>query len=332
MQHAQERRFGEPFPVAADEATSIGLRVRQRLWEHMALECEAMVQHAQSTGRAVPLDVVDRLDMALSAADAPTAAATLGRRGGSDAPRGEAGGGSAPGAEMSPLASLSAAHAALAQIIAPATPEAVLLTANERYTHPVWYALGPLPVVRQMLGLSILSLVVLLGVSLSHEVNTANMSQTLLTLEGYPLFVIEVFLVSAASLGSCFQNLQKINAVIADGTYNPKFESTYWTRWVMGVISGIILSQIIYDVFLTHGPVDNRTIVGVPPTIGQPILALLGGYSVDVVHSTLSNIINTFGNLFRGPDDESGRRARAAEGMAQERQTSVAPRSDRPAA
>jgi hypothetical protein len=78
------------------------------------------------------------------------------------------------------------------------------------------------------------------------------MSKSLLELSGYPLLMIEAFLVSAASLGGCFANLQKINTVISDGTYDPRAQSTYWTRWMMGVISGIVLSQIVYDFFLAH--------------------------------------------------------------------------------
>jgi hypothetical protein len=285
---------------------SIGERVRQRLWERMARECEAMVLHALAIGHAVPLEVVERLDQALSAPNAPATAAMLGRRITDDVTRDEAGGGKTQGAEMSPLASLSAAHAALAQIIAPATPEAVLLTAEERAAHPLWYALGPLPLARRMLGLALFSLVVMLGVSLSSEVNTRNMIKNLLELEGYPLFVVEVFLVSAASLGSCFQNLQKINAVIADGTHNPKFESTYWTRWAMGVISGIILSQLVYHLVLTHDSEGDVTVPWLSPTIGEPLLALLGGYSVDVVHRILSNLIDSFAGLFGGPGGSMG--------------------------
>jgi len=201
---------------------------------------------------------------------------------------------------MSSLASLSVAHAALAQIIAPATPEAVLLLTDERATHPLLYSLGPLPIVRQMLVLAILSLILLLGISLSDEVNAVNMGKTLLTLSGYPLFIIEVFLLSAASLGSCFQNLQKINVVISDGTYDPKFQSTYWTRWVMGVISGVIFSQLIYVLLMEASTASPG---GVPSTIGEPILALLGGYSVDLVHGILSHTINTLGGFFRGSQD-----------------------------
>jgi hypothetical protein len=32
--------------------------------------------------------------------------------------------------------------------------------------------------------------------------------------------------------------------------YDPKLQSTYWTRWVMGLISGMILSQLVYDLIL----------------------------------------------------------------------------------
>jgi len=108
------------------------------------------------------------------------------------------------------------------------------------------------------------------------------------------------------ALGSCFQNLQKINAVIADGTHNPKFESTYWTRWAMGVISGIILSQLVYHLVLTHDSEGDVTVPWLSPTIGEPLLALLGGYSVDVVHRILSNLIDSFAGLFGGPGGSMG--------------------------
>jgi hypothetical protein len=292
MQHAQERRFDEPLAVAAGEVTGIALRVRQRLWEQMTRECEAMVQHALSTGRTIPLEVIERLDRALSGTDSAVSVPTSGRPSIGELAREEAIVGGAPAAETFPLASLSVAHGALAQIIAPATPEAV--------TRPLLYSMGPLPIGRQMLGLAILSVILLLGIALSEEINPVNMGKTMLTLSGYALFVKEVFLVSAASLGSCFQNLQKINVVISDGTYDPKFQSTYWTRWVMGVISGVIFSQLVY-VFLMPAPTTDAA--AVPATIGQPIFALFGGYSVDLVHGILSRAINTLGDFFRGSRD-----------------------------
>jgi hypothetical protein len=169
--------------------------------------------------------------------------------------------------------------------------------AEEYERHPVWCEFGPLPLVRQMLALALLSLVVLLAVSLSAVVNSGNMSKSLLALSGYPLLMVEIFLVSAASLGSCFANLQRINTVMSDGTYDPRVQSTYWTRWVMGVISGIVLSQLVYDFFLANSS-DDPSIRAIPDAIGQPILALLGGYSVDFVHGVLKRAINTVGSFF----------------------------------
>jgi hypothetical protein len=81
----------------------------------------------------------------------------------------------------------------------------------------------------------------------------------------------------------------------------------------MGVISGIVLSQLVYELFVTStsGPKAGAAIPGL---IGGPLLALLGGYSVDVVHSILNRIINAVSSVFRGTDDgSSGRQQSPAE-------------------
>src|SRR5215470_9397364 len=271
--------LGELRPGDVRGVTGFDAAVRERLWQRMARECEAMVQHAFSTGRAVPVEVMEHLDWAVSAPDESVTVAASDRR--DDASSADTEARSASAVEMSRFVSLAVAHAGLARAIAPATPEAVLLMADERRRHPAWSEFGPLPLVRQMLGLAMLSLVLLLAVSLSPEITTVNMSKTLLELSGYPLFMIEAFLFSAASLGSCFANLQRINTVISDGTYDPRVQSTYWTRWVMGVMSGIVLSRLVYHFFAQAADDTNGSNL---PAIGQPILALLGGYSVDFVH------------------------------------------------
>lgn len=294
-------------------------QVKERLWQRMARECEVMMRYALSTGRVIPLEVIERLEQAVSAPDGPVAVVTPDRRE-SQSPADTA----TPGASQvvtSQFALLAAAHAGLAVAIAPATPEAVRLMADERERHPLWCQFGPLPLVRQMLGLALLSLVTILGVSISAVVNTANMSKSIFELSGYPLFMVEVFLVSAASLGGCFANLQRINTVISDGTYDPRVQSTYWTRWVMGVISGIVLSQLVYDFFLAQSA-DDTSARALSGAIVQPILALVGGYSVDFVHGILTRAINTLGNFFgismegRGDNQQ---RAAIAETIAQQR-------------
>jgi hypothetical protein len=207
-----------PLPVTAVGTTGDAAQVRERLRQRMVRECEAMVRYALGTGLVVPADVMDRLDQAVSAPDGPMAIVPPDRP---DQPPADAGTRAASAIGTSRFALPTAAHAGLAIAIEPATPEAVLLMAEERARHPFWSEFGPLPLVRQMLGLTMLSLAVLLGVSISAVVNTGNMSKS-----GYPIFMIEAFLVSAASLGSCFANLQKINTVISHGTYDPRTQST----------------------------------------------------------------------------------------------------------
>lgn len=305
-----------------EEGARLAERIKWQLWDRMARESEAMAEHALSSGRTIPFEVVERLDQALSAFHSTAAVAVSMRDRTAEVPREEAIVTSAPTADTSPLALLSVAHSALASIVAPATPGSILLTAEERATHPLWYAFGPLPIVRQTLSLAIISLVVLLCVSLSPHVNVASMSKTFLEMSGYPLFVVEIFLLSAASLGSCFQNLQKINNAISEGTYDPTFQSTYWARLVMGIISGIILSQLVYDLIFERS--TKPSTMAIPPTVGEPILALLGGYSVDLVVSIFNRLIGVISSLFQTPDDtaiEAHARTRAAEVMAQERLT-----------
>lgn len=303
----------------AGTAAGIGVRIKERIWQRMARECDAMVQHALSTGRVVPAEVIERLDQAISAPDGPVAIAMPDRR--DDASPTDAAMRSAPALEMSRFASLAMAHAGLARTIAPATPEAVLLMSDERERHPLWSEFGPLPLVRQMLCLALVSLVALLGVGVFEEVNAANLNKSMLDLSGFPLFVIEIFLVSAASLGSCFANLQRINTVVSEGTYDPRVQSTYWTRWVMGIISGIVLSQIVYDFLVQSG--NTTAAEAVPAVVGQPLLALIGGYSVDFVHGMLRRAVNTLGNFFGLSMDGATNppRARVEETPTQERLT-----------
>ena len=296
--------------------TGFATRIRERLWRRMARECEAMMEHALSTGRVVPAEVVKHLDQAISA-PAELAAVAASDRLDDDAPPPDTEGRSSSTIKTSRLTLLAKAHAELALAIAPATPEAVLLMADERGRHPVWYQFGPLPLVRQMLGLTLISLVALLGVGVSPEISAANMSNV--DLFGYSFFIVEAYLISAASIGACFANLHRINTVISDGTYDPRVQSTYWTRWVMGVIAGTVLSGLVYDFPLSHS--GNDAAIAARGTFVQPILALVGGYSVDFVHGILKRTINTLGNFFGVSDQEvdDQQRGGSAENAAQEK-------------
>jgi len=263
-------------PAAGKEAMGTSSR---RLRDRLLNECEAMAQHALSASIDVPADLFDRYDAYLNGAADPG----TDQRGSSD------------------LARLPTVHAELAKLIAPAKPSAVLLMRDEAERRPFWSSLGPVPIARHFFLLSALSLIGLLGVSLSSEINSENLKKSLLEISGYKLFVTEGFLLAAASLGSCFANLQRLKSFISAGTYDPKFQSSYWARWVMGVISGILLSQILYGVITGMQGEDHATMLS--PELGEPALALLGGYSADLVHRALNRVIAAVDTLIGGQPD-----------------------------
>ena len=72
--------------------------------------------------------------------------------------------------------------------------------------------------------------------------------------------------------------------------------------------------------FLAHSTANTGG--GAAGAIAQPILALVGGYSVDFVHGLLRRAINTVGNFFSVSTDgaaDNQQRSAIAEAVAQER-------------
>ena len=63
---------------------------------------------------------------------------------------------------------------------------------------------------------------------------------------GWALLKCEIFLISVSLVGSAFGALFKMYHFIAKDTYDPKHSSVYWIQLVLGVISGVVLSQVLY--------------------------------------------------------------------------------------
>lgn len=303
---------GTIAPVAARRGRAGG-QFGTGLWQRMARESEAMAEDLLCAGRAIPDDIMVMLaetlplldEIAAEPADEPAAHAAGRHRGGGGDTWAHPAEGTIRAPDAAAIVQLSKVHAALAALSAPSTPESVLLLNEERRRHSWAYVFGPLPIIRQMLALTLVSLIVLIAASLQPEINPDNMQKSFLSLTGLPLLMTEIFLLSAASLGTCFQNLQQMNYYISTGTYDPRFQSSYWTRWMMGVISGFLLAELLHDVLFVPGsPVGSLTGAapgGTVSPVATPMLALLGGYSVDLVHGILSQIVKMLASFFRTP-------------------------------
>jgi hypothetical protein len=156
---------------------------------------------------------------------------------------------------------------------------------------------GPVPQVRWMLATAVLSLVFLLGTALSGDVNPENIAKGLLNLRGVALIKVETFLVAASAVGATLANLKQLNRYISDCNYDPRYDASYWSRLVMGLISGVILSQVVFGSLIGgDGTAASHASGGALEGFGQPILAIIGGFSAELVHDILTHLIGVIGN------------------------------------
>jgi hypothetical protein len=134
------------------------------------------------------------------------------------------------------------------------------------------------------------------------------MSKGLLNLSGFALLANEAFLIAAASVGAALANLKRLDRFVSVCTYDPRNDSSYWTRLVMGLISGTVLSQIIYGELTGHIGGATESEPNLLAAMGQPVLALLGGFSADLVHDLLTHFIGVISQAFgRGNTSYPGR-------------------------
>ena len=98
-----------------------------------------------------------------------------------------------------------------------------------------------------------------------------------------PLLINELYFLSAAGIGASFFILFKISHYIVNNKYNPKYESYYWIRFLLGLIAGLILASLIPEIPLI--PEEDLS-------LARPALALLGGFSTVGVYSILESLMN----------------------------------------
>ena len=103
-------------------------------------------------------------------------------------------------------------------------------------------------------------------------------------------------------LGACFAGLFQANRYIANNTFDPKFESSYWIRIVLGLMAGIILAELIPLNLLSESGTSGSESGGSSSiaALGKPVLALLGGFSAAAVYRIIARIVDALESLVRG--------------------------------
>jgi hypothetical protein len=240
------------------------------LEKQVLLAAEAMVRYALASGLRVPAWIVDTVRRA----------DTTYRH--------------TPDEELPEFDALLRAHAELVRIVAPATPRTILLVSEGRRS-PL-SMLGPVRLVRQMLIAVVVLLVSFVLLAMSPDVNAR--SGDPLSSSGWPLLVNELFFIALGGLGAAFSALFTAYRYISDGTYDPKYESTYWLRFILGLMAGLLLPALIP----LGGGADDSALT-------KPLLALLGGFSAAMLYRVLERLVTTVESLVRA----DSRELRAAE-------------------
>lgn len=255
-----------PLKQETERSTSLSLT------KQCFLECEAMAKYALASGQKVSgqlLQQLKELEHKLHEAHTNTQI----------------------------VRQLGDAHARLSSLVAPATPRTILLLDSETEQRGYLRFLGPVPLIRQMMVTALLSLTALIVLTLSPEVNGTRANSDILIGSGVPLLLNELFLLSAAALGASFSALFMANRYIQEGTFDPKYNISYWIRFVLGLIAGFILATLIdLDAIEIAGGASTES----TSAFARPLLAMIGGFSAAVVYRILNRLADTVESLFRG--------------------------------
>jgi len=183
---------------------------------------------------------------------------------------------------------LMAAHSALSRIIAPATP--LSLSATEP-TERLGY-LGNPPLIMWMIFIAIVSAVGFVFTSVVYgTANTGAVGQKLNWC-------------FAAALGAVFYVLFTALDYVKDRTFDPRYNSIYVIRFVLGVLAGLILAIILGAPLFKN----NTTI----SSLGPAVIALVGGFSTEAVYQVLQRFVDLLLTAVRG-DDSSAAKAKASD-------------------
>jgi hypothetical protein len=187
---------------------------------------------------------------------------------------------------------LMSAHAALSKIIAPATP----LSLQETESAPGLYgSLSRPPLIKWMIFLALISAVgfVVSGIVFGAS-NTSSIAEKLNWC-------------FAASLGAAFYVLFTALNYVKDRTFDPRYNSVYIIRFVLGVLAGLILAIVLGTSLSSSSTTSTATKILVPA-----VVALLGGFSTEAVYQILQRLVDMLLAAIRG-DDSNAAKAKASE-------------------
>jgi len=262
------------------------------LREQVLHECIAMARYALASGLNVPPALANAIEQARFA----------------------------PAGEPMDMTALVKAHAQLARLVAPATPRTLLVMGDEHEHAGRFQWAGSVGLVRRMMAAAVISVIIFVLLSATEATSASNQ----VGFEngfGWEVLANSVFWMSAAAMGASFALLRQVNQYIVDRTYDPKYEPTYWIKFLLGVMAGFIMAALLPTAmgFATGTAAKSDGTVSSTMALAVPTLAMLGGFSASAVFQILTKLVESVENLFRAaPGDEAAQREKAAQTRAAE--------------
>ncbi|EDP94752.1 hypothetical protein U8527_07305 [Kordia algicida OT-1] len=183
--------------------------------------------------------------------------------------------------ESNNLDKLIQAHNILVENIKPATPKSVKYLKTLYNKKRGTKLISTLPVIRNLIFLALVFLILFIGTSVSDKVDIKSLSKGILDNQGESLFYNLLFLCSMSGIGVVFYLLKKISLSIKNGALVPEQSIYYVAIIILGIIAGLMLSEIIYFDSSDRSSIFNKC-----------ILALVGGFSSDAIFSILKGIVD----------------------------------------
>jgi len=224
------------------------------------------------------------------------------------------------------LSLIIAAHNALTKIIAPATP--ISLEATEPL--PGW--LGSIrrpPLVLAMIIIAILSIIGFVTTSVisasqqnkppdtktspsasyKHSTFPVPLASFILVFDqetpslgaspNAPSWIKLLNWCFAAALGAVFYVLFTVHDYVKNRTFDPRYNTVYVVRFVLGILSGLILAIV----FSTPKFTNNEAL----RSLGPAVAALLGGFSAEAVYQVLQRLVEIMLSAVRGDNSAAAK-------------------------
>ncbi len=264
-------------------------KVKSELFQQVLKESQSMARYAISSGKKVPGRLLEIIENASASEEKSVISSMPEEEKDTALKKKKKKIPERPVTDLS-IGSLTDVHNSLAELVAPARPLTILMFTD---IHKKKAFLSPIKLVSMMMINALVFLLAFIIIGLFIKLNTTDAASAD-TSPKLKLFLDQILFLSAAGMGASFAVLYKVNSYIVSVTFDPKYTPSYWIRFVLGLISGLILAELI--------PLGTENSAA---SFSKPLLALIGGFSADVVFRILNRLVSAVESLIKGdPKDE----------------------------